>query len=138
MIQCLNTRFDISSGSGKCNVYRTGDSLDRVYGALFELTAAQKSILDGFEGPGYDSVPILAHSPNGEIEAETYIAKPKSIDFSLTPFDWYKAFVVEGAKEVGLPDEYVSVLESTREMKDPNPDRARSNRSLLPLRTPEQ
>ena len=117
--------------SGKCNVYQTGDNTDRVYGALFELTPQQKLTLDGFEGSGYDSKAVPIRSECGDIKAETYIAKPNSIDFSLLPFDWYKAFVVEGAREVGFPSGYIRLLEGTNSLKDPDPGRSHANWSIL-------
>ena len=120
-------------GSGKCNVYKTQDKQDRVYGALFELSEKQKAILDGFEGPGYDSVPVLIDSQSGKIKAQTYIAKPNNIEPSLNPFDWYKAFVVEGAKEVHLPGEYIHQLERVSSIEDLDRVRSHSNWQLLSI-----
>ena len=33
-------------------------------------------------------------------------------DPSLTPYDWYKAFVLAGAREHGLPQDYVAALDA--------------------------
>ena len=120
-----------ADGSGKCDVFKTDHRSDRVYGALFELTTVQKASLDDCEGPGYDSVTILVQTRSGEFDAQTYTAKPASIDSSLSPFDWYKAFVIEGAREVGLPAQYISALEGTHALLDPDGARAHSNWSLL-------
>ena len=122
-----------NDGSGKCNVYRTQNNADRVYGVLFELSVEQKLALDGFEGSGYVSVPVLVRSDYVNITAHTYIAKPNSIKPSLVPFDWYKAFVVEGAREVGLPGEYIRHLESNRSVEDLDHVRAYSNWSLFTI-----
>ncbi len=118
-------------GSGKCNVYKTQHKADRVYGALFDLSDKQKAALDGFEGPGYDSVAVLINSQSGIINAQTYVAKPNNIEPSLIPFDWYKAFVVEGAKEVHLPGEYIRQLEHVNSTEDVDHVRSHSNWSLL-------
>lgn len=120
-----------ADGSGKCNVYRTDKMTDRVHGALFDLSSTQKAKLDEFEGPGYDSVPITVHSDFGAHESETYIAKPASIDPTLIPFDWYKAFVVEGGEEAGLPAKYMSTVRSTRAVRDPDTARGQKNWCLM-------
>ena len=120
-----------ADGSGKCDVYRTDQTADKVHGALFELTTIQKARLDEFEGPGYDSAVVVVRSDLGDLEADTYVAKSASIDPTLIPFDWYKAFVVEGGKEVGLPDNYISFLEKVRAGRDPDTERRKTNWSLL-------
>lgn len=120
-----------TDGSGKCNVCRTDKMTDRVHGVLFDLSSAQKAKLDEFEGPGYDSVAITVQSDFGAHESETYIAKPASIDPTLIPFDWYKAFVVEGGEEAGLPAEYMSILRRTRAVRDPDTARGQKNWSLM-------
>lgn len=114
-------------GSGKCTVHKTGNGSDTVHGGVFKLTSTQKLKLDDFEGRGYDCSAVVVQTRQGSLEVETYIAKPQSIDCSLIPFDWYKAFVVEGAKEVGLPIAYISRLESTETQQDPDWHRAQTN-----------
>ena len=43
--------------------------------------------------------------------AFTYHANPARIDAALRPFDWYKDYVVRGAREHGLPADYIRELE---------------------------
>jgi hypothetical protein len=45
-------------------------------------------------------------------------------DASLRPYHWYKALVIAGAREHGLPPSYRSRLELVVTVSDPNPTRA--------------
>ena len=53
------------------------------------------------------------------------------IESSLLPYHWYKAFVVAGAHEHGLPAPYVRRLEQVRSVPDADVDRAANNAKLL-------
>ena len=55
--------------------------------------------------------------------AFAYLAQSNSIQRDLVPFDWYKAFVVDGAHEHGLPVEYVAGLEAQPSKMDSNESR---------------
>jgi gamma-glutamylcyclotransferase len=103
-------RFHKSSkdGSGKCDAFYTGDHVDIVFGALFDISPGEKSALDKAEGLGYGyeekSVAVLA-SDGSSREATTYFAT--EIDEYLKPYTWYLNHVLVGAGETSLPDDYV-------------------------------
>jgi hypothetical protein len=42
------------------------------------------------------------------MEVITYIAATDAIRGGLAPYNWYKAFVEAGAREHGLPQDYVA------------------------------
>ena len=61
-------------------------------------------------------------------DAVAYLATDDAIDDSVAPYIWYKDFVVEGAREHGLPPAYVAhFIASVAAVPDPNPahDQAR-------------
>ena len=120
-------------GSGKCNVVKTEDDKDRVYGVVYDFLDADKRDLDKHEGlgKGYHAEEIRVTTDNGEIGCYTYIADGSSIDDSLKPYSWYKDFVVEGARQHRLPDEYVTALEATEAATDADAEREKGNRQLL-------
>ena len=93
-------------GSGKCDAEATGLIDDVVWGVLFELNAAEKPALDRAEGlnNGYVERKIEILTDRGPMSAVAYFAV--AIDPSRRPYHWYKSFVVEGAREHGLPHEY--------------------------------
>lgn len=68
-------------------------------------------------------------SDRGPIAAVAYFAS--AMDPSQRPYHWYKAFVVEGAREHGLPQEYLQMLESAPSVPDPDCARAAKNERLL-------
>ena len=118
-------------GSGKCDAEATGLIDDVVWGVLFELNAAEKPALDRAEGlnNGYVERQIEILTDRGPMSAVAYFAV--AIDPSRRPYHWYKSFVVEGAREHGVPHEYQQSLESAQSIPDPDCARAAENERLL-------
>ena len=107
-------------GSAKCDVACTGDSNDVVYGVVFSIPLSEKATLDKIEGlgNGYAEKNVVVASESGRtFEAVTYYAT--NIDASLKPVDWYVEHVVRGAREHGLPPEYISRIEAIESIPDP-------------------
>lgn len=119
------------TGSGKCDVEATARKGDFVWGVLFELDAADKPTLDRAEGlgNGYVEQRVEIATDRGSVKALAYIATAK--DSSVRPYHWYKALVIAGAREHGLPREYVQLLEDVPSVADPDHERAASNERLL-------
>jgi hypothetical protein len=65
----------------------------------------------------------------GPVTAVTYYATDK--DASLRPYHWYKALVIAGAREHGLPASYRSRLELVVTVSDPDPERAGTRKAPL-------
>jgi hypothetical protein len=66
------------------------------------------------------------------LSALTYYAT--SIDPGIRPYDWYRDLVIAGAREHGLPEEYVRILEKVATVMDSDADRAAKNHRLLTTR----
>ncbi|MES1923950.1 gamma-glutamylcyclotransferase family protein [Salinisphaera sp. T31B1] len=120
-----------SDGSGKCNVLHTGQADDIVHGVLFELDAARLTRLHAAEGPPYAFLELDVGTAEGPCRAAIYRGKPAYLDDTLVPYDWYCAFVVGGAREHGLPADYVETLAAVASHSDPDPLRARRNARTL-------
>ncbi len=118
-------------GSGKCDIESTARNEDIVWGVLFELDSAEKPALDRAEGRnnGYVERQLDILTDRGTVRAVAYIATTK--DPVLRPYHWYKGFVVAGAREHGLPPEYIQSIESTPSIPDPDAARAAHNERLL-------
>ena len=117
--------------SGKCDVYQTGNQNDLVIGRLFTIDTADECKLDKSEGlgDGYDRKEVEVSDENGTTEtAFTYYANRDCIDDAIRPFTWYKQHVVTGAKEGGLPAEYIAKIEAVE--ADEDPDRARHQKEI--------
>jgi hypothetical protein len=117
--------------SGKCDAEATGLQEDVVWGVVFELDADEKPALDQAEGlgAGYLEKNVNVLTDAGPVRAVTYYAADK--DPSLRPYHWYKALVIAGAREHGLPIGYRSRLELVVTVSDPDPARARRQGELL-------
>lgn len=120
-----------SDGSGKCDIERTSNPTDRVYGVLFEITSLGKASLDEAEGlgRGYCEERVTVVTSTGSVDAIAYVATAR--DPTLRPYHWYKALVVEGAVEHGLPQPYVEWVRTVESKQDPNKDRRARNEALL-------
>ncbi len=120
-------------GSGKCNLMKTEDDNDKVYGVVYDFLDADKPALDSHEGlgKGYNAEEIRVTTDGGEMRAYAYVADESAVDDSLRPYSWYKDLVVEGARRHSLPPEYISQLESIKADNDPDAERERLNRQLL-------
>ena len=120
-----------SDGSGKCDIEETEHPAERVYGVLFQIASAEAEVLDRAEGlgQGYRKGEIQAVTPEGVVTAVAYFATEK--DPNRIPYEWYKAFVVEGATEHDLPDGYIATLRMVRAQRDPNAARRAKNETLL-------
>lgn len=118
-------------GSGKCNIVPTPDGY--VCGVLFRLPASALVDLDAIEGRGYARVavrPVGLDSGDG-YRAWCYRASARARIAGLVPFDWYRALVVEGARNHRLPVDYVEALRCTPARDDPNRFRQRRGQSIL-------
>lgn len=118
-------RFHKSAGDGsaKCNAEETGNPDDRVIGVVYEIDAAEKPDLDRHEalGFGYDEKEVELATGSDRLQAWMYYAT--RIDQALKPFHWYKDHVLIGARENGLPAEYVAQIEAVESVDDPKPER---------------
>ena len=115
--------------SGKGDAECTNDKNDVVYGVVFEIAASEKPELDRHEGlsNGYEEKSVSICTRDGkELIAFTYYAT--NIEPELKPYEWYKEHVIRGAREHGLPADYINILLAVEVM--PDPDQSRHEREL--------
>lgn len=116
-------------GSAKCDAFWTGHPANRVIGVVFDIEDAEKPELDRAEGlgRGYDQKRVAVTTVAGDsLTVLTYCAT--RIDVSLRPFHWYKEHVLRGAREYGLPGDYIKWISAIESIADPDP--ARHEREL--------
>ena len=115
-------------GSGKCNLVANADA--RAYGAVYTMTPSDKQILDRIEGlgRGYDEAWLEL---DGVGACFSYSAKADYLDARLQPHDWYKAFVLAGARYHGFPRSYIDAIEAVTARPDPDAARCAENLSVL-------
>ena len=122
-------------GSGKCNVWRTDNPEDRVFGMLYRILTAEKPILDNIEGVGkgyrVESFPV--HCLDGQQRQASfyYVAEAEHIDDNLKPFSWYHEFVVSGARHHGLPADYIEHLSAVSARMDHDSERHHFHQRIL-------
>jgi gamma-glutamylcyclotransferase len=118
-------------GSGKCDALFTGNPNDYIVGALFEISDNDKGSLDRAEGLGYGykQKQVLVNDAQGNaIEAVAYYAT--NTDSSLQPYSWYLYHVIYGAKETGVPADYLDTLSATDSKKDQDTERDARERAI--------
>ena len=113
-------RFHKSSkdGSGKCDAFHTGNPDDVLWGVIDRLTEDQIAKLDRKEGSGYRRDPVQVTFRDRAVDAQFYVAKPEAISSQLRPLDSYKAHVLQGARELGLPKDYIDAIEAVPSTPD--------------------
>ncbi len=112
--------------SAKCTIVHTGDPRDEVWGVLFTMDEEQRPDLDRAEGlgHGYERREVEVLTDRGAALVFTYIVQPSHHDPGLVPFDWYRALVLAGAVEHGLPGEYIDRIREVADEPDPDQERA--------------
>jgi gamma-glutamylcyclotransferase len=101
-----HVRFDKPSkdGSGKANLaWAPGDA---VWGFVYEIGDDDWISLDGFE-PRYRRIAVEVDLVDLEATASVHTYSFDGAQQGLTPFDWYLALLVDGARAHGLPGDYV-------------------------------
>lgn len=120
--------------SGKCNAFASGND-DSVIGVLFSFDPAERAKLDKAEGvgSGYEHAMVTVINDKGRRrKVLTYLASSDYVDDSFKPYGWYKDFVVAGAREHGLPPEYIAeCIESVEAIEDPKKTREKKQRATL-------
>ena len=93
-------------GSSKANLLKIPGHL--VWGVLYEIDEGELNRLDRSEG-GYLRKSLEVKPTTGG-EAKAFVYLSSKLTNSL-PYHWYKRFIVDGAREHGLPTVYVDFLE---------------------------
>ncbi len=99
--------------TGKCGIIKCKDCNKKVWGALYEVDASEKLLLDISQGRGWDyNDSHLDVNYEGKLlDALVYI--PNVIENKdIPPNPSYKEAIVTGAKEHHLPKDYISAIES--------------------------
>jgi hypothetical protein len=122
--------------SGKCDIVETRARGEVVWGVLFDILPRELSGLNEAEA-GYELREVAVRGERGSSTAITYSAQGIHTDPTLQPFAWYKALVVAGAQEHGLPGDYVGRLEAVAARTDPDTARAEKMMALLGRRRVE-
>jgi len=117
-------------GSAKADAAYTGCAADRVWGVVFRLPDQDKPKLDACES-GYDDESIVVVAGSRLIAAQIYTARAESIDESLLPFTWYHRFVIHGARQHRLPDEYIRQLQAIASVADLDCEREQRNSRII-------
>lgn len=118
-------------GSAKADCLKTGnESNDIVYGALYNILNTERRNLDEAEGAGFayraELINVYDVTHKKPVQALVYIAI--EVQDGLVAHDWYMHHVLFGAKEIGLPADYIKMIESFPVKEDK--DRARRAREM--------
>ena len=119
-------------GSGKGDAFSTGNPANAVQGVIFDIDPREKGALDDAEalGRGYEEK-TAAVFDGSDTPHQVTLYYATDIDNSLRPYTWYKRFVVEGARQHGLPADYVAQIDAMPAIEDKNRKRDAENRAIL-------
>ena len=121
-----------SDDSGKGDMAKAESETDELYGVAFSIDKSEESNLDRAEGYGYgyEKKEIDVEGiTKGPLRVWTYYAT--NIDPELKPYHWYKRQTVEGARENGLPEDYIKKIEAFESIQDTDEKRRTKNEKYL-------
>ncbi len=115
-------------GSGKATLV-AGEESDVVHGRLWEIDLTDRPALDRAEGADRDPPVYRCHDDLTVVAADgtpidgvaVYLAR--EANDPLPPWDWYRALIVAGGMQAGLPAGEVAALAVEPALPDPMPDR---------------
>jgi hypothetical protein len=83
-------------GSGKCDLVGATAHHRRAFGAIYSIDPREKPLLDIAEGNGrgYLACPITVVHEAAAYRCFTYRAQPSQVAQHLSPYHWYKEFVL--------------------------------------------
>jgi len=113
--------------SGKCSIAEAGPG---VYVAVYEMSADDKSTLDGIEGVGCGYSDEVIDVP-GFSACATYIVEDSYLDNIQMPYDWYRELVLLGCRHQRFPEEYVDRIIAIETKADPDSARNAKNWQLI-------
>jgi hypothetical protein len=119
-------------GSAKCDAWPSGSREDQVLGVVYRMARRDLRALDRAEdlGRGYERVRLTVDLAGRRRAVFTYRALPAAVAEGLSPFDWYRQYVVRGARHHGLPGRYIRCLEEVADTVDADHRRRRRNLSV--------
>ena len=120
-----------NDGSGKADIVISDSAGASVFGVLYEISADDKAALDSAEGlgQGYDEVEVVVYHKGVATTVTAY--KATKTNPNLKPYTWYKALAAFGAKEHGLPADYIAQIEAVHAVEDPDRERHDLNMRLI-------
>lgn len=101
-----------SSGSNKGNI--APQNGETTWGVLFELPTNQIANLDKIE-KGYKRIKVNVSIGGQAVECETYLSMEISTDL---PTKSYMDFIIEGAREHKLPQDYIATMSQIQVKED--------------------
>jgi gamma-glutamylcyclotransferase len=136
----LYRKLSHKDGSSKCDLALAPDSGIMAYGVVFDIDSSDQRALDAAEGRGYGyhRVTLEAVYEGQVLRPFVYLADESALVHGLPPHDWYRDLVVAGAREHGLPTQYVASLADVPVTVDPSSARAAEARSLIPAEWRDQ
>jgi len=126
----LRFHKESQDGSAKCDAEQTSDPEDKVIGVVYDIADDEKPILDRIEGlgSGYEIKKVEVTTDQGILTAFMYYATQTTPRFK--PYRWYKQHVLVGARENGLPPEYIAQIEAVEAIVDPDAERRKSELAI--------
>lgn len=98
--------------TGKGNIIEKQGSKTR--GVFFKIHLSDYLHLHERYEVGYRQIEIEGSSNKKLIRAKSFIALPENVEDQMIPSPEYQDIVIVGAREKGLPEEYIQYIENER------------------------
>lgn len=102
-----------NDGSGEAHIVKVdGDAV--VWGVVFKIFEDDRQQLNDREGLGngytQDELTVLRRDTGAGVKAQTYLVEEGATEGPL-PYDWYRNYVLQGARQHALPPDYVATIQ---------------------------
>lgn len=107
--------FNNDGGAGRVYANIVPAPSDLVWGVAYLCNPEAMAELDrreGVMGGHYRRSRVLVEAGDEELEAETYIAGEPFVVQEAVPTDEYLGFILTGAREHDLPEEYIKTIKT--------------------------
>lgn len=119
--------------SGKADAYKTENDAGVVWGVVFSIDEREEKKLDNAEGLGHGynkSIVEVVDREDNVHQAKIYKADEDAINPKLRPYTWYKRFVIVGARQHHLPEDYINTIDQLEAIDDDDENRDAENRAI--------
>lgn len=120
-------------GDARCNIEKTMDLNDVVYGTLYRIEYQEIVSLEHklMQNHGVSRCKLTVMSYRKPVKVFSFFTDPPTASDKDPAFSWYKQMVLMGALYHRFPESYINAIRTRNSILDPDAKRRQSKEELL-------